>query len=93
MDGNVLPCLPGLSEEEWGYLAYTVRRYWRRHKQDHPVLKYDHYLEVPNAELMHAIGFMKRKFLITQLGELEAQGGPFPVDAIRDLANKLKGKP
>jgi hypothetical protein len=28
-DENVLECLPGLSEEEWGYLAYTLRRYWR----------------------------------------------------------------
>jgi len=80
MDKNVLECLPGLSDEEWGYRAYTLRRYWRRQKQDHPLLKYDHYLEVPKEDLFHAIGLMKRKFLTTQLGELEAQGGPFPVE-------------
>jgi hypothetical protein len=86
---NLLLCLAGLSEEEWGYLAYTVRRYWRRHKQDHYLLKYDHYLEVPKGDLFYEICLMKRTFLITQLRELEAQGGPFPVDAIRDLARKL----
>ena len=57
------------------------------------MLKYEHYSEVPRGDLFHAISLMKRKFLITQLSELEAQGGPFPVDAIRALARRSEADP
>jgi hypothetical protein len=79
----------GLSKKECGYIAYAVRRHFFLHKQDHPLLKYADYRKVPVSDLL----LLNLKFVIHELLELEAQGGPFPAGACRATARKLEGKP
>jgi hypothetical protein len=60
MAWDLLMLRGGLSEKERGYIAYAVRRYFLRHKQDHPLLKYADYRKVPVSDLL----LLNLKFVI-----------------------------